>query len=83
MSELLRRWFNQVRGRAWQPGCLGVGRGSVEREEGEEIHKLLRLELFLEIFGHQRQWAELDLLDIVAGNRLDLTALELKDDPLR
>src|SRR4051794_578026 len=52
----------------WRPGDLAGGRvvgRFVEREEGEQVSDLLRLQLLLDPLRHQRHRADRDLLDLV------------------
>ena len=57
-----------------------IRRRPVEGEEREEVGDLLGRELLLDLFGHERDLGRLQLLDLVARDRLELAALNLQHD---
>ncbi len=61
---------------------LRVARWFVEGEVAEEIGEFLGGDLFFELLGHHRDFADLVDLDLVTGNRLQLAALDLENHAL-
>jgi hypothetical protein len=69
------------RGTGQQPG-LGILRGFVQQQKREQVRDLLRLELLLDAFGHQRDFALLGFFDFASGDGFQLSALDFEHDPL-
>src|SRR4051812_40051274 len=60
-----------------------IARRLVEHQQREEVGDLLARQLPFHVLGHVRELARRHLLDVAAGDGLELAALRLQDDTLR
>ena len=67
------------RARAGQGLGGGVGWGLVEAEERTKVDDLLHRELFFDLLGHERDGVRLQLIELVARDGFELSALQLQN----